>query len=352
MYSSEKLMNFRWISKIVATYAPYTLSSKDLASPQVQEYLSEIGQFTEIAYVHGAIPTKFIFDNLETLLEPTFPLDGYHAVRDAQLVTSFIGKTANLPGIVAYRAQAKQLILAISGTRSALQALYDLYAIKHRHPSRRGRVHTGFWRLYKGIKSLALDGVRKGLAEHDVKEFVLSGHSMGAVVSQFLLLDILRDETILPINDIPIKFVGFGGPRSATKGLVSYWQELFDQRREKYGTDSISEYSVKMYNDGVPSLPPLILGYRHYAQAPFYLVHGRLYQVPADLCEYALFHVTSDADDEKPPAHPRGGHNYYNNRDMERFRRRNLWLDKAMKKGGDWKDLYGAKVAKHDRMAS
>lgn len=43
MYSSEKLMNFRWISKIMATYSPYTLSSADFASMEVQEYLADIG---------------------------------------------------------------------------------------------------------------------------------------------------------------------------------------------------------------------------------------------------------------------------------------------------------------------
>lgn len=98
----------------------------------------------------------------------------------------------------------------------------------------------------------------------------------------------------------------------------------------------------------MPSLPPLALGYRHYVRAPFYFVHGRLYQVPPASREYALFHVTPDPDDEDiPPAHPRGGHNYYNGRDMEKFSRRMLWLMKAMKKEGDWKEQYRAKVAKH-----
>ncbi|KAJ6582923.1 Alpha/Beta hydrolase protein [Mycena vulgaris] len=348
MYASEKLMNFRWISKILATYAPYTLSSTDFAPADIQYYLSEIGQFAEVAY--SAIPTQFIFENLTALLEPSFPLEGYHSLRDALLVSAFIGNTANLPGYVAYRSQTRQLIVAFSGTASAMQAFYDVRALKHRHPSRRGRVHSGFWKLYKGIKSLALEGIRKGLAEHEVEEFVITGHSMGGTVAQLLLLDILRDENLVSIGSIPLKLVVFGAPRSGTKNLVKYWKELLDIRRAKYGDASITEYSVKTYNDGVPSLPPLTFGYRHYAQSPLYFVHGRLYRVPLASREYALFHVTSDLEDEKVlPEHPRGGHNYYNGRDMEKFARRIGWLDKAMKMEGDWKDLYRVKAAKHNK---
>ncbi|KAJ7108722.1 Alpha/Beta hydrolase protein [Mycena epipterygia] len=348
MYASEKLMNFRWISKILATHSPYTLSSTDFAPTEVQNHLSEIGQFAEVAY--SAIPTQFIFDNLTTLLEPSFPLEGYHSLQDTLLISAFIGETAHLPGYVAYRSQKKQLIVAFSGTATAMQAFYDVRALKHRHPSHRGRVHSGFWKLYKGVKSFALDGIRKGLAEHDVAELVITGHSMGATLSQLLLLDILRDENLVPVGSIPLNLVVFGAPRSGTKNLVKYWKELLDKRRKKYGEASVSEYSVKTYNDGVPSLPPLTFGYRHYAQSPLYFVHGRLYRVPPASREYALFHVTPDLEDENVlPEHPRGGHNYYNGRDMEKFARRIMWLDKAMKKEGDWKELYRIKVEKYNR---
>jgi hypothetical protein len=200
---------------------------------------------------YSTIPIQFIFDNLTALLEPSFPLEGYHSLRDAFLVSAFIGQTANLPGYVAYRAQTKQLIVAFSGTASAMQAFYDVRALKHRHRSGRGSVHSGFWKLYKGIKSFAVEGIRKGLAEHeDIAELIFTGHSMGATVSQLLLLDILRDENLVSSGAIPIKLVVFGAPRSGTKNLVKFWKELLDKRRSKYGDDSFTEYSVKTYNDG------------------------------------------------------------------------------------------------------
>ncbi|KAJ6478744.1 Alpha/Beta hydrolase protein [Mycena vitilis] len=346
MYSSETLINFRWISKILATYAPHTLSATDFAPAEVKDYLSEIGQFAEATY--STLPTQFIFENLTTLLEPGFPLEGYDSLRDAELVSSFIGKTAHLPGYVSYRPQSKQLVIAFSGTTTLTQAIYDVRALHHRHQSRRGQVHSGFWKLYKGIKSFALEGIRKGLADHDIGEIVITGHSMGATVSQLLLMDILRDENLIFIGPTPLKLVVFGAPRSGNVELVEYWKELVDHRRAKYGEASISEYSVKTYNDGVPSMPPLAFGYRHFAQSPFYFIHGRLYQVPPPSREYALFHLTPDLEDEKNvPDYPRGGHNYYNGRDMEKFARRIMWLEEAMKKEGDWKERYRAKVAKH-----
>ncbi|KAJ6614607.1 Alpha/Beta hydrolase protein [Mycena sp. CBHHK59/15] len=354
MYASEKLTNFRWISKILATYSPYTLSSKDFAPAEVQEYLADMGQFAEVAY--SAIPTRFIFDNLTALLEPDFPLEGYYALRESILVSAFIGATAHLPGYVAYRPQTKQLVVAFSGTASAMQAFYDVRALKHRHPSRRGKVHSGFWKLYQGIKAFALDGIRKGLAEHEVTEFVLTGHSMGATVCQLLLLDILRDDELVPVGAIPLKLVVSGAPRTGTKPLTRYWRELLDKWRAEHGEASIVEHSVKTYNDGVPALPPRSFGYRHFAQTPLYFVHGRLYHVPAAAREFALFHVTPDLESKQaPPAHPRGGHNYYNGRDMEKFARRIAWLDKAMKMEGDWKEQYRVKVAQYNkwpRMAS
>ncbi|KAJ7100028.1 Alpha/Beta hydrolase protein [Mycena belliarum] len=304
MYASEKVMNFRWTSKILATYSPFVLSAKDLAPVEIENYLSEIGQFAEVAY-KLAIPTRFIFENLATFLEPNFPLEGYESLRDSVLVSSFVGTTAQLPGYVAYQPHTKQLIVAFSGTATTMQALYDVRALKHRHPSRRGQVHSGFWRLYKGVKAFALEGIRKGLAAHGVTELVITGHSMGGAVSNLLLLDILRDETLVSTGSIPMKLVVFGAPRSGTRSLSRYWQELLDKRRRKYGNASLVEYSVKTYNDGVPSLPPRAFGYRHYAQSPLYLVHGRLYRVPRGSREYALFRVAPSAKDEDfRPEHP------------------------------------------------
>lgn len=44
MYASEKTMNFRWISKLVASRSSHILTAKDLASLDLYVELAEIGE--------------------------------------------------------------------------------------------------------------------------------------------------------------------------------------------------------------------------------------------------------------------------------------------------------------------
>ncbi|KAF5376720.1 hypothetical protein D9615_007803 [Tricholomella constricta] len=156
----------------------YGLTSADRVSPEIETELAELGQFAEVAY--SMVPLDFLFQNITTLLERDFPLEGYHTLQDAILVSSVEGSVGHLPSFVVYRPSIKQLVVAISGTSSVELALHDLRALKHRHPSQRGYAHSGFWALYKGIKSLLLDAIRKGLEGHEVTELAITGHSITA----------------------------------------------------------------------------------------------------------------------------------------------------------------------------
>ncbi|KAG9221889.1 hypothetical protein CCMSSC00406_0005714 [Pleurotus cornucopiae] len=348
MYATEKMMNFRRISKIMATRSPYILSSKDLASPELHVELSELGQFAEIVY--SAVPVEVIFSMLDRLVQPLFPLEGYSAVANSKLLSAFKGKVANLPGYVAYRPETKQLILAFSGTSSFMHALHDLRTLTHRHKSGRGAVHSGFWGLYKGIKASAIEAVRKALESEDVDEIVVTGHSMGGAVSCLLMLDILRDDTVFDRPTVPLKLVTFGPPRCGDSKMGEYWRELTALRHSKYGENSFKEYLVKGYNDGVPSLPPYSIGYRHFTPNPLYFLWGHLYHIPPSESEHTLFDLQQeDAAENYLLDHPRGGHNYYSGRDLEKFVRRMRWLDNAMSGDGDWESRYKKHVRKHEQ---
>lgn len=95
---------------------------------------------------------------------------------------------------------------------------------------------------------------------------------------------------------------------------------------------------------GVPALPPSILGYRHVAQMPFYFSQGRLYRIPSSEAECTIFKVDdSNYDGDVIPRfteHPRGGHLYYSDRDMERLLRRMSWIDLATIGERDWEKRY------------
>jgi hypothetical protein len=101
---------------------------------------------------------------------------------------------------------------------------------------------------------------------------------------------------------------------------------------------------------GVPAIPLLSFGYRHFTERPLYFFGGRLYNVPPSESEYTLFMVEPDiGDNEQIPNHPRGGHNYYNGRDMEKFSRRMKWMDEMMGGKDDWERGYKQRLAKHEK---
>jgi hypothetical protein len=250
MYGSEKLMNFRWISRMCATKSPRALTADDMVDWDLHLELGSLGQFAEVAY--GIIDPEYVFSHLESLTSPTFPLEGYDALPGTQLIRALHGSVADLQGYVAYRKEKAQIIVAFSGTRSAMQAYNDVLFMKRAYPPNPScEVHHGFWSLYQGIAGQTIASIRTALELHnDVKEIVIMGHSMGGAMSYLLALDLLQDSSTIRINGINIKLVVFGCPRVGDPALVEYWHELVGAYRESHGEAAVTEYSVKAYNDG------------------------------------------------------------------------------------------------------
>ncbi|KAF9010231.1 Alpha/Beta hydrolase protein [Cyathus striatus] len=336
MYTAEKLDNFRWISKLLASYSPYTLTDADIVSPELDAELAELGQFAELIYSVPVVPIQFLLTNIDLLKASGFPLE----------VSSFIGTNADLPVYLVYRPTLKQLVVAISGTTSWKHALQDVRAFRRLCPPHKGSVHSGFWYLYQGIKNEAMSIIRRALKNYDVNELVITGHSMGGSISYLLCLDLLLDCDSL-LSGMRLKIVVFGAPRSGNKTFVEYWRTLVASYKQVNGRDSFQEYSVKGYNDGVPALPPMLLGYRHFSSQSFYAVEGLLFRIPPTESEYALFHVAPEHDGiARTPQFPHGGHNYYNGRELERFIRRIFWLERAKPNEHAWEERYVSFTAK------
>ena len=91
-------------------------------------------------------------------------------------------------------------------------------------------------------------------------------------------------------------------------------------------------------------MPPISFGYRHAPLNQFYAHHGRLYKIPSTENEYSMFHVLHDEEGYASSSvlYPLGGHNYYNDRDMEELARRMRWIRNA--KSGilvtDWENRF------------
>ncbi|KAF8907243.1 Alpha/Beta hydrolase protein [Gymnopilus junonius] len=335
MYRLEKEENFRWIARILAKPAPEPLHSSDLVDPVLQEEISDIGQFAEIA--HGTINPEFIWEHVSHLSEPDYPLRLYRALDGSTLLDVFHGSVANLQGYIAYRSEAKQVIVAFSGTSAAAQAVKTVQFTLVQHPSGGGcRVHSGFWSMYVGIRDVAMSSLQKALKEHEVRDVVITGHSMGGVIGSFFCLDVLGESgTVSEDQSLSltgkVKLVIFGSPRFGNTAFSKHFQDAVDRHQVK-------EQSIRIYNDGVPQMPPSLVGYRHVSRTPFYFAYGRLWRISPSQIEYSLFKFDPQAIEDAVDSFPLGGHNYYNSRDMELLQRRIKWFH-PITRGELWETL-------------
>jgi pimeloyl-ACP methyl ester carboxylesterase len=235
--------------------------------------------------------------------------------------------------------------------------------MKKPHPSGIGAVHSGFLALYGGIKGRLLQQIREGLAKHLPVELILTGHSMGGSLAYLLLLDLLAEELPHSIcSKVRVYIATYGAPRTGDRQLVDHFHSVIQQYRSKFGLDDtfLVEYAVQGFNDGkcpqagptptrvnmpfvpegIPAIPPASWGYRHFCRVPLYSAGGRLYRPPAPNESQVMFFPPED----KMRIFPRGGHNYYNGRDLELLRRRIGWLTSADIKKPGWESRYEAQA--------
>ena len=174
MYKIEKLDNFRFLYSLLAWKSSHPLKVEDTVSKEIHREIQLIGEFADVSY--SPIALERIFKRMELFSRKHFPLEGYEAVTSSKLILPFEGGVANVKGLVAYRPTTKQLVVGISGTRTLLQALYDMNSLLQRctKGEQSYRVHRGFMSMYTGLEPLAFEGIRKGFEEEEVKEVIVS----------------------------------------------------------------------------------------------------------------------------------------------------------------------------------
>ena len=273
MYALEKEDNFRWIYKLLASRFPHPLTSSALSHPDILYQLASIGQFAELA--HGSLSPSFIWENLDALMQPSYPLEEYTDLSGSVLLETFLGDVAKLQGYIAYKPSQRQLILAFSGTSSLAQTLRELDARLVPHPyfqrtaqgvststtKSNPSVHAGFWRLYSGLGSKAMDALRKALISPNriVDEVVITGHSLGGVISSFFLLDLLTLDQSSSTSQwwkpqqLTIKLATFGAPRMGDSSFAQAFSVIVEKFKSAYGRDRLTEYAVRGFNDGTTS---------------------------------------------------------------------------------------------------
>ena len=96
-------------------------------------------------------------------------------------------------------------------------------------------------------------------------------------------------------------------------------------------------------------LPPMTTGYAHHTTNPLFLRNDRLLRIPDGEKEYGSYDIPV-VEDAPPPLHPKGGHNYYNGRELEKLARRVDTLSKLMKDEDDlWIEGYLEEIARVEK---
>lgn len=368
----EREENFRWLSSLLAATSPLPLTERVAALTQQSIYA--LAEFAEIS--HGSLDPCWMLaeENRRHMGRPTLPLEQYPTLSGVvngelepiQMVEKFYGTRGDLQGYCALRMSPRtpsievaeshrpdglatnrpQIILAFSGTSNARLALYDVmvaplgYKTSFSHPSKYSwRVHDGFQRVYRGIRSPAFMALKRAITAMEANlanqnnqewDLVITAHSLGGAVSYLVLLDLLQkafapdglepEVPLLP-QKTNVTIATFGAPRVANPALVNHYRELIETwRQRRDSASSLTEWPIIGHMDGVPALPPTFFGYAHFSAHPFYSYGGHLYHIPVEQNEYTNFKV--EPQDNEPVLFARGGHNYYGARDMERLQRR------------------------------
>lgn len=91
------------------------------------------------------------------------------------------------------------------------------------------------------------------------------------------------------------------------------------------------------------------IGYVHHTTNPLFLRNDQLFKIPDSEKEYGSFDIPP-TDGAPPPLHPKGGHNYYNGRDLEKLARRTDSLKRLMKDEDDlWVKSYVEEVRRVEK---
>lgn len=179
-------------------------------------------------------------------------------------------------------------IFAFRGTDSDLDAWEDVHFLTTDFVPTQGsvsptpRVASGFYGIYDSIGGSMTQSMRQQLfallAKYQPTQLYVTGHSLGAALSQLFSLDVAISKPIASTN------INFASPMVGT----SSWQTAYEATIA--GSASIRVYN---YWDYVPSLPPDQFGYTTVGEAfvtSFY-VQGEWY--PHELSRHSIANLTT-----------------------------------------------------------
>lgn len=111
------------------------------------------------------------------------------------------------------------------------------------------KVHSSFQIAYESVASAVISAVQSELSSSGYSKFTITGHSLGAALSSIATASFIGSGVKVANT------YTFGEPRNGDAAWASYLSNQIP--------DS-NYFRVTHYNDGVPQIPPTVLGFQHH----------------------------------------------------------------------------------------
>ncbi|KAG2154446.1 Alpha/Beta hydrolase protein [Suillus bovinus] len=173
------------------------------------------------------------------------------------LVTQFIDLITATQGFVARDDTRKELVVSFRGSREVANAIAvtSILLSPLRGPGlpkdTDTHVHTGFLYAFKSVGDRVLDVLREQFDKFPQYDVAVTGHSLGGAIASIAALSIRNS-----FPDNPLRLFTFGQPRTGDPSFAELVETVI-------GLDNIFR-GVHSF-DGVPTVIPTRLGYRHHA---------------------------------------------------------------------------------------
>ncbi|KAH7888966.1 Alpha/Beta hydrolase protein, partial [Phlebopus sp. FC_14] len=183
------------------------------------------------------------------------------------LVEQFVDLITSTQGFIARDDNRQELVVAFRGTKEIVSVLIDTSLMLtplrgdglpplscvsvSSGSSDEPRVHTGFLAAYQSVARTALECLRAQLDAHPSYRIVVAGHSLGGSIGSIASIAIKYT-----FAEKDVQLYTFGQPRTGDSAFAELVEDMV-------GIDNIfrAVHSV----DGVPTMIPTKLGYRHHA---------------------------------------------------------------------------------------
>lgn len=168
-----------------------------------------------------------------------------------------IGTTAvtDTAGYVAVDHTNQIIAVAFRGSESVRNFIADLtFSWSNIDTCDGCRGYTGLWEAWSEVKDAVIQGVTAAQKANPSYRVLVTGHSLGGGISAIAAVE-LRNTGLFA------DMATFGGPRFGNEAFAEYAMA----QAPKLGTN----YRVAHQYDPVPTLPPLVNGFRHTSPAYF-----------------------------------------------------------------------------------